>query len=59
MKEFLSQQGVPYTERDIAADPQAMQELVGLRYMSTPVILVDEEVVVGFDRPKLEALLHD
>lgn len=39
-------------------DSQAMQELqqrTGRK--ATPVILVGEEVVVGFDRGRLEALL--
>jgi glutaredoxin len=29
-------------------------ELEKLGYMTTPVIVIDGEVVVGFDRPKLE-----
>jgi len=34
-----------------------MQELVELGYMTTPVIVVDGEVVVGFDKKRLEQLL--
>ena len=57
MKEFLSQKGVSFVERDVATDEQAMQELVELGYMTTPVIVVDGEVVVGFDKKRLEQLL--
>jgi glutaredoxin 3 len=57
VKEFLSQKGVPYAERDIGADQQAMEELVALGYLTTPVILVDGEVVIGFNRQRLEELL--
>lgn len=39
------------------ADPEAMAELEKIGILSTPVTVVDSEVVVGFDRPKLEALL--
>ena len=57
MKEFLSQKGVPFTERDLVQDPQAIEELARLGYLTTPVIVVDGEVVVGFDRRRLEQLL--
>ena len=57
MKEFLSQRGVPFTEKNVVEDEAAMEELSQLNLFTTPVILVDGEVVVGFDRKKLEALL--
>ncbi|MFY9583199.1 MAG: glutaredoxin family protein [Candidatus Acidiferrales bacterium] len=57
MKEFLSQNGVEFTERNVAADQAALAELENLGYMTTPVTLVDGEAVVGFDRAKLEQLL--
>ena len=56
-KEFLSQKGIAFVEKDVMADEQAMQELVDLGVMTTPVTLVDGEMVVGFDRKKLEELL--
>lgn len=57
VKEFLSQNNIAYVERNIAADETALAELEQLGYMTTPVTLIDGEVVVGFDRPKLERLL--
>ncbi len=57
MKEFLSQKGVPYVERDVLKDERAMDELSDLGYMTTPVIKVGDEVVVGFNRQRLEDLL--
>ena len=57
-KEFLSQKGVPYREVDVSRDRQAAYEMVrrtGQR--GVPVIAVDDEYVVGFDRPRLEQLL--
>ncbi len=58
VKEFLSQKQVEFAERNIAADPAALAELEKLGYMTTPVTLVDGEVVVGFDRARLERLLE-
>lgn len=57
MKEFLSQNGVGFIERDVQKDERAMDELSELGYMTTPVITVDGEVVVGFNRKRLEELL--
>ena len=57
VKEFLSQNNIAFTERNIAADETALAELEKLGYMTTPVTVIDSKVVVGFDRPKLERLL--
>jgi glutaredoxin 3 len=58
VKEFLSQNKVEYTERDIVVDETALAEVEKLGYMTTPVTVIDGEVVVGFDRARLENLLH-
>lgn len=55
-KEFLSQKGVPYVERNVIEDETAMGELEKLGFLTTPVTVIDGEVVVGFDRKKLEEL---
>jgi len=57
VKEFLSQNKIEYSERNIAADESALAELERLGFMTTPVTVVDGEVVIGFDRAKLETLL--
>ena len=57
VKEFLSQNKIGFTERNIAEDPAAVEELEKLGYMTTPVTLVGTEVVVGFDRARLSDLL--
>ena len=36
-----------------------MEELVKIGVMTTPVTLIDGQVVVGFDRKRLEDLLSD
>ncbi len=59
VKEFLSQNKIDFIDRNIAADESALAELEKIGYMTTPVTLVDGEVVVGFDRAKLEKLLLD
>ena len=57
-KGFLAQRGVPYVERDVAADPAAAADLIRLTgQRAVPVITVDGQAIVGFDRPALERAL--
>ena len=39
-------------------DPEALKELSGLGFQSTPVTLIDGKAVVGFDQDKLSVLLE-
>lgn len=57
MKEFLSQNKIDFVERDVSADETALADLQKLRHMTTPVTVADDEVIVGFDRDKLEKVL--
>ena len=58
VKEFLSQNKIDFVDRNIAADETALAELEKLGYMTTPVTVIDGQVVVGFDRDKLQRLLE-
>lgn len=57
VKEFLSQNKTDFVERNVAADETALNELQKLGYMTTPVTVADEDVVVGYDRDKLQKLI--
>ncbi len=57
VKEFLSQNKIEFVDRNIAGDEAALDELKKLGYMTTPVTVIDGQVVVGFDRDRLEKLL--
>jgi thioredoxin reductase (NADPH) len=56
-QEWLSQHGVDFQERNITDDPSALADLEQIPAFSTPVALIDGEVVFGFDRHKLSELL--
>ena len=58
-KEFLSERKVPFVERDIMNDKSAMDELIKIGVLTTPVTVFDGEVVVGFDRARFEKLLGE
>jgi len=44
-------------DKNIRTDQAALQELLKMGFRATPVTLIDEEAVVGFDRGKIERLL--
>ncbi|MGH8069485.1 MAG: glutaredoxin family protein [Candidatus Entotheonellia bacterium] len=56
-QEFLAAKGITFENHDITTDPHALEELQKLGYMTTPVTIIDGEIVVGFDQRKLERLL--
>lgn len=57
VKEFLRQQNIPFTDRDITSDESALAELEKLGVMTTPVTVVDGENIIGYDVNKLKSLL--
>jgi len=58
VKEYLSQKGIKFQERDIAQDSDALANLKKLGYMTTPVIVIDGSVIVGFDSEKIDQALR-
>lgn len=56
-KDFFKEKGYDYEEKNVSLDPEAKKELLAMGYMGVPVIFIDEDVVVGFNKNKLEDLL--
>ena len=57
-KEFFEEHGVEYEEKDVAKDEEARDRMIKKSgQLGVPVIEVGDEVVVGFDKKKLVALL--
>ena len=57
-KEYLSQKGIQFQEKDIVQDPGALADLKKLGYMTTPVIVINGSVIVGFDADKIDQALQ-
>lgn len=51
VERFLEERGVTYQARDVLADPTALDEIVAQGFMTTPVVHIEDEWLVGF-RPK-------
>jgi glutaredoxin-like YruB-family protein len=57
-KEYLSRKGISYTDIDVAQDKEKAKEMVQKSgQMSVPVIMIDDEIVVGFNQALLDKLL--
>lgn len=58
-KEYFTENNIAYTEHDVAADLVARKEMVEKTgQMGVPVIDIDGEIIIGFDKPRLAELLH-
>ena len=58
-KAFFKEHGVQYEEKDVARDVPAREEMVQKsRQLGVPVIDIDGQIVVGFDKEGLSRLLN-
>lgn len=58
VKEFLRTHNIPFTDRDITSDESAFNELEKIGVMTTPVTVIDAQIVVGYDLSRLKSLLQ-
>lgn len=59
-KQYLEKLGVAFVEKDIEEDAAAHEELMGKiggNFRGVPVTDIDGDLVLGFDRPKIDDLL--
>ena len=58
MKEYLSRKGVEFEDLDVTRDRAALMQLIDThRSNITPTVVIDGEVIIGFDRDRIDALL--
>lgn len=57
-KTYLENKGFTYEEKDVQKDKAARQELLGKGYRGVPVLIINGTDVVGFDKEKIDQLLH-
>lgn len=57
-KDFFNEKGIKYEEFDVASDLEKRQEMIDKSgQMGVPVIMIDNDVVVGFDKATISQLL--
>ena len=59
-KQYLDKLGVAYTDKNVEENPAFAQEAVDKSsQMGIPVLDIGGVIIVGFDRPKIDATLRD
>lgn len=55
--EFLSHHGIAFTDKNVRADREALEELLAIGSRATPTTVIDGEVIIGFDVERISELL--
>lgn len=59
LKEFLKEHNIGFEDIDVSKDQEALEEMVRKSgQMGVPVLEIDGQVIVGFDREKITQLLN-
>ena len=57
-KEFFAANSVAFTEHNVQTDLEKRKEMIERSgQMGVPVIFVDEDMIIGFDKARLSSLL--
>ena len=56
-KDYLKEREVDFEEKNVQTDKEARNELMAMGYTGVPVICIDDEQIVGFDKNRLDELL--
>lgn len=58
LKAYLADKKIEFQDIDVSKDEKQLQEMIKLSgQMGVPVVDIDGEVVVGFDKAKIDKLL--
>jgi glutaredoxin-like protein NrdH len=58
LKAYLRAKGVAFTVRDVMVDEEAAMFLESRNIRSTPVLAIDDEIIVGFDPERIARALQ-
>ncbi len=58
-KDYLRQKNIPFIEKDVSVDRNAAYEMIRISgQQGVPVIRVGNEIIIGFDRKRLDRVLQ-
>lgn len=59
-KEYFQENNIEFEDFDVSQDEKALMEMVNKSgQMGVPVIEIDGEIIVGFNRAEIERILKD
>ena len=57
-KEYFTENKIAFTDFDVAADGEKRKEMVDMtKQLGVPVIRIDDSIVIGFNKAKINELL--
>ena len=57
-KDFFNENNIEFTDYNVAEDTEKRKEMMDKTgQMGVPVIIIDDEIIIGFNKPKLKELL--
>lgn len=58
LKEYLAAKSIPYKDIDVSQDEKELEKMVAISgQMGVPVVEIEGNVVIGFDKEKIDELL--
>lgn len=59
LKDWLKKNSIPFADYDLSQDAERREEVIKKTgQMAVPVIEIDDEIIIGFDKKKLSELLE-
>ncbi|TSC52397.1 MAG: glutaredoxin-like protein [Parcubacteria group bacterium LiPW_39] len=59
LKKFLKEKGIEFADIDVSQDEKELQSMIDKSgQMGVPVVEIDGQIVIGFDRDKILELLN-
>lgn len=55
--DYFTENNIEFTAKDISKDPEAKKFLMSNRIMGVPAIYIDDQLIMGFDKAKINELL--
>ena len=53
---YLEESGIAFVSKDITVNPDYIQELIALGSQGTPTLLIDDQVLIGWDPRRFREL---
>lgn len=59
LKKYLTEKSIAYQEVNVAADESELEKMVAISgQMGVPVVEIEGNVVIGFDKERIDQLLN-
>jgi glutaredoxin-like YruB-family protein len=59
LKKYLSEKNIEFKEIDVSKDEKELEKMISISgQMGVPVVDIDNNIIIGFDRAKIDELLN-